>query len=148
MIKRVLSGGAVLAAGLLLTAGNAVAGFKVCNRSDQKISVAIGYKSGDYGWTSEGWWQIESDECHNIITGKLNQRYYYVYATGGDGVWQARKGEQKGGYFCIGKAKFTFHNREYETKGEIDCESGGQISKQFLEVDTEDADNFTYNLKD
>lgn len=149
MIKRVLGGSVVLAVGLSLTAGSAMAGFKVCNRSDERISVSIGYKHDEYGWTSEGWWTIQSDDCHNIVTGKLNQRYYYVFATGSDGgVWQAHKGEQKGGYFCVGKAKFTFHNREYETKGEIDCEASGQITKQFLEVDTKDADNFTYNLKD
>jgi len=148
MMKRILGGGFALAVGLSLTAGSAMAGFKVCNRSNGKVSVAIGYKNGDYGWTSEGWWTIAGDDCHNIVNGKLDQRYYYVYATSDDGVWQASKGEQKGGYFCIAKAKFTFHNRDYETKGEIDCEAGGQVTKQFLEVDTEDADNFTYNLKD
>lgn len=149
MNARILSGGFALAVGLSLTASPALAWFKVCNQSDEKISVSIGYKHSEYGWTSEGWWSIESDKCHNIVTGKLNQRYYYVYAAGSDGgVWQASKGEQKGGYFCLGKAKYTFHNRDYEKKGEIDCEAGGQITKQFLEVDTEDADNFTYNLKD
>ena len=148
MIKRVLGGSLLAAAGLALTAGGAMAGFKVCNHSDGKVSVAIGYKSGDYGWTSEGWWSIESDECHDIVTGKLDQRYYYVYATSDSGVWQAHKGDQKGGYFCIAKSKFTFHNRDYETKGEIDCEASSQVTKQFLEVDTEDTDNFTYNLKD
>ncbi len=139
---------AVLATALLTSAGPSWAGFKVCNHSDEKISVSIGYKSSDYGWTSEGWWSAAPGDCTRILTGDLNQRYYYVYATGDDGgLWAARKGEQDGGFFCMGKRKYTFHNGDFQKNNAIDCEASGQTTKQFVEVDTKGATEFTYDLE-
>lgn len=130
----------------VLGASQSHADFRVCNKSAERVNVAIGYNSKEYGWTSEGWWGIAPGGCHDIITGRLANRYYYVYAIDDkDGVWEAEK-SQEGGFFCIAKAKFTLHNREFETNRVLDCEKGDQVTKQFLSVDTKDADNFTYNL--
>lgn len=142
-------GAAVAATGLLLTSTASWVGSKVCNKSSEKVSVSIGYKSGDYGWTSEGWWSVEPGDCTRTVNGDLDQRYYYVCAAGDNGgLWAAHKGEQDGGVFCVAKQKFTFHNRDFSKGDTIDCEAGDQLSKQFSEVDTEAAADFTYDLKD
>jgi uncharacterized membrane protein len=146
MVLRLMLGAAAAALFVVSGLAESHAGFRVCNKSSEKIDVAIGYNSKDYGWTSEGWWSIAPNGCHDIITGRLNNRYYYVYAADArDGVWEAPK-EQEGGFFCVAKAKFTFHNREYEKDRILDCEKGSGITKHFLSVDTQDADDFTYNL--
>lgn len=123
------------------------AGFRVCNRSDQTVHVAIGYYNKDYGWMSEGWWTVHSGDCDEIIEGNLHSRYYYVYADGDDGgVWDADKG-QDGGFFCVSHAKFTLRNSDFLSGSNIDCEKGGQTTKQFYEVDTKEYVNFTHTLR-
>ena len=142
---RLVLAAAVVAAAMASSVAESRADFRVCNKSSERVNVAIGYNNKDYGWTSEGWWAIEPENCHNIIRGRLDNRYYYVYAIDTqDGVWEAPESQQ-GGFFCVGKEKFTFHNREFG--GDVlDCEKSSQITKHFLSVDTQDADDFTYNL--
>jgi len=148
MIKRVLGGGLLAAVGLALTAGGAMAGFKICNHSDGKVSVAIGYKGGDYGWTSEGWWTIEPGDCKAIMNGDLTNRYYYLYATGSKGgIWQAKKG-QEGGFFCIKRSRFVLQNRNFLSGSKLDCGANNLESKQFFIVDTKGAPNHVHNLRD
>lgn len=144
----------VLAAALMLAAGwaaglsEANAGFKVCNKAEEGINVAIGYQSRDYGWTAEGWWTVPEDSCTSILNGDLDQRYIYIYAIGTDGgLWAAEKGEQEGGFFCLRTSKFTFHNNDYQKNNEIDCEASGETTKQFVVVDTKGATDFTYDLE-
>ena len=148
MKLRTGAAGLALAAAMMIAASPAWAGFKVCNRSKEGISVAVGYNSKDYGWMSEGWWSVSPGDCTRLVSGDLDQRYYYIYAVGDDGgLWAARKGEQDGGFFCISKHKFTYRNSDYMKHNVIDCESGNETTKQFSEVDTENADDFTYNLR-
>jgi uncharacterized membrane protein len=147
MFKRVL---AALGAALFVTfalAGPAAARFRVCNHTDQRIDVAFGYNHGHFGWTSEGWWTLQPEQCRTIMRGRLDNRYYYLYATGSDGgLWQAPK-SQNGGFFCIQHQRFVFHNRNYEEDGVLDCGSKMK-TKQFFKVDTEGAPNHTHNLTD
>jgi uncharacterized membrane protein len=142
------SAGLAVTVAVTFAATAAQADFRVCNKTDDKLNASVGYKHDDYGWTSEGWWSVNPGECTRILNGHLSQRYIYVYAMSDHGVWEAQKEEQDGGYFCISKTKFTFHNKDFQSKKVIDCEAGGQVTKHFLEVDTEDAEDFTYNLKD
>lgn len=148
--KLAILAGLAMVCGLVLASGGAaMAGFKVCNKSDERVNVSIGYNSKDFGWTSEGWWAADPGECTTILKGDLDKRYIYVFAVGAkDGVWEAEKDEQEGGFFCVGKAKYTFHNSDFQKGKEINCEASGQTTKQFLEVDTKDADEFTYDLED
>ena len=134
-----------LAAGF---AGSASAGFDVCNKTRGTISVALGYHDKEHGWLSTGWWNIDPRRCESLLTGELNNSYYYIYAEDEhDGVWQARKG-QDGGFFCIKKGKFTLHNDDFETRGEIDCEGNGAKTKQFTAVNTKDHTDFEYSLEE
>jgi uncharacterized membrane protein len=125
------------------------ASFRVCNHSSQDLSVAVGYNHEDHGWTSEGWWKIEPTKCATVIKGKLEGRYYYVYATGSrGGVWTGRK-SQEGGFFCTMPEAFTLHNKAYLKQGNVlDCEARGKKGYRFRSVDTGDYTEFTYNLTD
>lgn len=137
---------AIAAAALLFTTTGSRAEFKVCNKSAERLSVSVGYKHSEFGWTSEGWWRVALGECTTIIKGDLNNRYYYVYATGHKGgTWSGPK-SQDGGFFCITKEKYTFHNREYQRGETINCERRSLQTKKFSSVDTEDSADFTYNL--
>ena len=59
----------------------AMADLKLCNRTDSKVGVALGYKDIQQGWTSEGWWNVAPSNCVKLKEGPLNARYYYVYAS-------------------------------------------------------------------
>lgn len=148
MLKRTIL---ALAAAFIVTftlAEPASAWFRVCNHSSQRIDVAFGYPHGHFGWTSEGWWTLHSGQCRTIMRGELNNRYYYLYATGSHGgIWQARGG-QNGGFFCIQHDRFVLHNRNREHGGVLDCGKGRMQSKQFFKVDTGGYPNYTHNLTD
>lgn len=132
---------------MLSGAMDAHATFEVCNRSNERAEVSIGYNDSRHGWTSEGWWEVGAGECVDLITEDLDERYYYIYATGNrGGVWSGPK-SQKGGFFCTSTRKFTYHNRDFERRDEIDCERGKLQTKKFIEVDTKDANEFTFNLR-
>jgi uncharacterized membrane protein len=136
----------IAAVALIATTTASRAEFRVCNKSDERLSVSVGYNHSDYGWTSEGWWRIPLGECVTILKGDLSNRYYYVYATGHKGgTWSGPK-SQDGGFFCITKEKYTLHNREYQKDDTINCERRGLQTKKFSSVDTEDSKDFTYNL--
>lgn len=136
----------IMAAALIATTTASQAEFRVCNKSDERLSVSVGYNHSEYGWTSEGWWRIALGDCVTILKGDLSNRYYYVYATGHKGgTWSGPKG-QDGGFFCITKEKYTMHNREYQKGDTINCERRGMQTKKFSSVDTEDSKDFTYNL--
>src|SRR5262245_25797826 len=66
----------VMAAAIIcgVTASAGRADFTVCNRSDERASVSVGYRHADFGWTSEGWWNIPIEACVTIINGNLKSR--------------------------------------------------------------------------
>ena len=70
------------AGGLAGFATPAHAGFNVCNKASLKARVAIGRFDGT-NWTSMGWWTIAPKTCAGLLTGPLDARYYYLYATDG-----------------------------------------------------------------
>ncbi|MBE9092897.1 DUF1036 domain-containing protein [Tychonema sp. LEGE 07203] len=125
--------------------------FTVCNKSTQKVSVAFAYldinarkpdifgnapPQRSRGWTSEGWWSLSSGECAQVYPHELRVRnsVYYVYAKGEDGgLWG---GDHN---FCTIREAFTI--------GLADQRCGGRGEfKGFVEVNTGNARNFTYNL--
>lgn len=139
---------AIAALALLFTTAASQAELRVCNKSAERLSVSVGYNHSEYGWTSEGWWRVGLDDCTTIIKGDLGNRYYYIYATGHKGgTWSGPK-KQDGGFFCITKEKYTFHNREYQRGDTINCERRSLQTKKFSIMDTEDSKDFTYNLTD
>jgi uncharacterized membrane protein len=148
MLKRAFFMGIALVFVGFALATPAEAGFRVCNRSDQRIDVAFGYPHTQFGWTSEGWWVLEPGQCRLVMRGNLTNRYYYLYAHGSEGgLWQAQPG-QDGGFFCIQSARFVLQNRNFQRGNKLDCGAYNLQGKQFLVVDTEGAPNHVHNLRE
>jgi len=125
------------AVAITLTASTgSFADFQLCNGSDVQMSIAVGYLHQDHGWSSSGWWTVESGNCVTAFHGKP-LREYFLYAVDLKGRnWLGEEG-QKGGWFCTSKDKFTFRNRDYVDKNkEIHCEDHGWKGKRFLLHDT------------
>jgi uncharacterized membrane protein len=148
MLKHVPLGLAVLLVAGFASATPGWAAFKVCNHSKQQVDVAFAYPHTQFGWTSEGWWTLATGQCRTIMKGPLNNRYYYLYATGSKGsIWQAPAG-QKGGFFCIQRDRFVLPNRNNQKDGVLDCSLHNLQAKQFFLVDTGGATNHVHNLRD
>ena len=56
-MARAGAGLTALAIALGLASGIAKADLKLCNKTESKVGVALGYKDKE-GWASEGWWNI------------------------------------------------------------------------------------------
>lgn len=132
---------ALTAAALLIASTAVYAEFRVCNRSSNDvIDVAYGHQTRTDEWLSEGWWTVKRGHCATLIGGPLRHRYYYVYGESGGRVWEAGKG-QAGAEFCTKHGKFTL-------PGDMDCARAGYDTHKFDRIDTEDYDDYTYNLRD
>lgn len=118
----------------LLAALPAQAGLNICNKASLKAKVALGHFDGTH-WSSSGWWTIAPKSCAGLLTGPLDARYYYLYATdGAAGTWEG------GTHFCVAPdAKFTIPGRE-------NCSQRGFDRRGFFEIDTGNAPNWTQAL--
>jgi uncharacterized membrane protein len=127
---------ASLAAAGLAQCGTAQAELKLCNSTPSRVGVAIGYKDKD-GWTSEGWWNVDSQSCALLIQDRLRARFYYVYAFDYD------KGGEWGGPIpmCTNDVEFTI-------KGIENCPGRGFKKSGFFEVDTQEQTEWTVKLTD
>jgi uncharacterized membrane protein len=96
--------------------------------------VAIGRFDGT-NWTSIGWWTVTPKACTELLTGPLEARYYYLYATdGAAGTWEGST------HFCIAPyIKFT-------VAGRANCSRRGFDRRGFFEVDTGGAADWTQIL--
>lgn len=45
-----------------LPVGVAKADLRVCNQTENRVAIAIGFKA-ENGWQSEGWWIAEKESC-------------------------------------------------------------------------------------
>ena len=120
--------------GVLAWAGPAAASFTVCNKSAQAVRTALGRFDGT-NWTSEGWWTIQPKACSDILTGPLQGRFYYLYASdGAAGVWEGKT------HFCVAPDK------RFKSVGRGDCAKNGFDSRGFFEVDTGKKPDWTQSL--
>lgn len=116
--------GLAVATGTMGVASAARAEFRVCNGTQNLVGVAIGYRAKE-GWTTEGWWQIPATTCATLIEGKLQSRYYYLYAEDA-----ARGGRWTGDIkMCVAQDKF-------KITGVNDCFKRGYLQMGFKEYDT------------
>ncbi len=88
----------------LLAAQAARADLRMCNNTNNRVSVALAYTEGQ-GWVSEGWWNLKSLDCVTLLRGALAAQYYYLYAM------DERGGEWKG------KAFMCTSDREFKISG-------------------------------
>lgn len=101
-------------------------GFRVCNKTDNLVGVALGYKQDDQ-FVSEGWWNLEKGKCETLLQGSLVSRFYYVYAIDyqAGGEWSGTQ------YLCTNKGSFTI-------QGNKDCIKRGFERTGFMAVDIKD----------
>ncbi|WP_421758828.1 DUF1036 domain-containing protein [Devosia sp.] len=107
---------------------------RVCNQTGNQVSIALGYKAAK-GWQSEGWWVAKPGECKSVYNGKLDARYYYIFAADdiGGGVWDGTN------FMCTRDETFTIFGVE-------DCLARGYERTGFFEVDTQSKNNWTLQL--
>ncbi len=115
---------AALFAGFYLQVLPAQAEFKVCNKTDSLVGIAVGYKLENQ-WITEGWWRIPADICTSVIEGDLTARYFYLHAESDDG-----NGKWRGPVFMCTS------NIEFNIRGVKDCFARGYERTGFFEVDT------------
>jgi uncharacterized membrane protein len=125
----------LLAAALALgLASPAHAAFNVCNKTSLPVRTAIARFDGT-NWTSEGWWTIAPRACTSLLTGPLQGRFYYLYASdGAAGTWEGKT------HFCVAPDK------RFKSVGRGDCASRGFDRRGFFEVDTGKKPDWTQSL--
>ncbi|MFG1180997.1 DUF1036 domain-containing protein [Xanthobacter versatilis] len=112
----------------------AAAEFRLCNRTQSRIGIALGYKDGDI-WTTEGWWNVSANSCETLLRGELSARFYYLYAVDYD----------QGGEWA-GKAYMCTREKEFTIKAADDCLARGFDRTGFFEVDTKEQKAWTVQL--
>ncbi|MGD9805141.1 MAG: DUF1036 domain-containing protein [Hyphomicrobiaceae bacterium] len=125
------------AAGLLLFLSTpASADLKICNTTTGRVGVALGYQ-GAKGWVTEGWWTIAGESCETLLRGKPKSRVFYVHAVDYD----------RGGEWA-GTTALCTDDKAFVIQGETDCEQRGHKRAGFMEVDTNNAPDWTIRLGD
>lgn len=119
---------------LFACGGPALADFRICNNTGNRVGVAVGYKDGE-GWTTEGWWNLSSRSCETLLRGNLVARFYYLFAIDYD-----RGGEWSGSAFMCTRDK------EFTIKSVEDCLARGHDRTGFFEVDTGEQRAWTVQL--
>jgi uncharacterized membrane protein len=117
-----------------LTTDSSSRGLRLCNRTQSRVGVAIGYKENRQ-WITEGWWNVAKDSCETLVAGALVSRFYYVYAVDYDrgGVWG-------------GKAVMCTRDKMFTIRGIEDCVARGFERSGFFEVDTGEQKSWTVQL--
>lgn len=123
-----------VAGAVWLVPGIAHAEFRLCNRTQSRIGVAVAYKD-DGSWTTEGWWNVAANSCETLLRGDLTGRFYYLYAMDYDqgGEWAGRV------FMCTKEKEFTIRGME-------NCMARGYERTGFFEVDTQQQKAWTVQL--
>lgn len=121
---------------LLVSARPASADLKLCNSTESRVGVAIGYQDKE-GWATEGWWNIASQTCETLLKGDVPSRFIYVHAVDYD-----RGGE------WVGTNNMCTNDKSFAIRGVQDCGDRGYKRTGFFEVDTGDAKDWTIRLTD
>lgn len=113
-----------LAAAVLCAAPVAAfADLEICNDTETRKTVAVGYKSGAE-WASEGWWNLKPGQCATPVSGDLTHRYYYLLA------------KANGWTFADGNIVFCTTPRAFTIVGDADCAERGYDTGRFRQIDT------------
>lgn len=121
---------------LAVTAPPALADLKLCNYTESRVGVSIGYRD-EKGWVTEGWWNVLSRACVTLIGGEIKGRYYYVH-----GIDYDRGGEWSG------KTRMCIDDKSFTIRDVKNCTARGHKEMGFYEVDTGDSKDYTIRLVD
>lgn len=125
----------LLALGALLCAATpAAADLRMCNNTESRVGVSLGYRDAT-GWITEGWWNIKARGCETLKTGDLVAKFYYLYAVDYDrgGEWNGKS------FMCTSE-------REFSIRGVEDCLARGFDRSGFVEIDTGEQKSWTIQL--
>jgi uncharacterized membrane protein len=116
--------------------GPALADLNLCNFTESRVGVSVGYKDAK-GWLTEGWWNVPTRGCVKLIEGQLNGQFYYLHGIDYDrgGAWS-------------GKVKMCVDDKTFTIRDVKDCIKRGHKELGFYEVDTGDAKDYTIRLID
>lgn len=117
-------------------AGPARADLRLCNVTESRVGISLGYRDAN-GWVTEGWWNVAPRACETLIDGELAARFFYVYAIDYD-----RGGEWSG------RSSMCTREREFTIRGVEDCLARGFDQSGFFEVDTGEQSSWTIQLTD
>lgn len=115
----------------LLGAPSAGAALRLCNQSFDVLNIATATPQ-DGGFVTRGWWRVAPNQCATLEREPLRARYYYVFASDIFGR-EALAGSIP---MCVATQRFSIDGQE-------DCLLRGYLDARFLEVDTQDQDNWT-----
>ena len=132
--RGVLAGLGALA--VMACASPARADLRICNNTEGRVGVALGYRDST-GWVTEGWWNIKARACETLKPGDLAAKFYYLFAVDYDrgGEWNGRS------FMCTSEREFTI-------RGVEDCLARGYDRSGFLEIDTGEQKGWTIQLTD
>lgn len=121
---------------IVITATPAKADLRVCNATNGRVGLSIGFLDGPV-WVTEGWFNLRPNRCETVIQGRLASRYFYVHAIDYDrgGVW-------------TGPNILCTRDVEYAIRGPLDCYARGFERSGFIEVDTGQQADWTIELGD
>ncbi|WP_082735786.1 DUF1036 domain-containing protein [Polycladidibacter stylochi] len=125
----------VVGVSLLLSTVSAQADFRLCNKTEGLVEVAVGYRDAT-DWVSEGWWKVKQNSCETLVKGDLASRYFYIYATESESAdeWSGKA------YMCVRP------NKEFTIHGVGDCLARGYEKTGFFEIDTGEQSSWTLQL--
>ena len=122
--------------GVLLLTAPAKADLRVCNKTHALVNLAVGRNGGE-NFVTEGWWSVTPGGCATPIRGALPGRFVYLYASDIDSV-DVTHGAVS---MCVDRGKFKIF-------GIADCWRRGLQAVNFVEIDTQDAMDWTTFLTD
>lgn len=99
-VRAIISSACVLALLSLLTTAHPVSargGYQMCNRTSEKLFLAIAYYSGDRDFfVSEGWWTLTPGVCARVFPNRSfeGHRYYYAQTENKSSEWTSDNGVQ------------------------------------------------------
>lgn len=125
---------AVLVFAAFLSGHAAHAALVYCNRTQQPIEAALGYRGpmvdGVSSWISEGWWRIEPGQCSRVYGQSLKQRFYFYY-----GIAKIAQSPDKQPIVWSGKFRFCTDAKAFRIEGDEDCEGRGYLARGFQQLD-------------
>lgn len=109
-------------------------GLDICNRTDELVWAAVGYRSGEDDMSS-GWIRIDPGSCRKAIKGKLTGDAYYYYAEAVDdlGAIVTRDGVP---LVWSGDRPYCTKTTRFEIRGRDRCTARGFDEKSFTRADT------------
>ena len=108
---------------------SALAAMNFCNRTQNTIETAFGYRESA-GWVSEGWWRIEPGDCARVYGNPLMHRFYFYYATS-----LVPKSKDKPPLTWTGKYKLCIDTKAFRIEGDEDCETRNYQTQGFQQID-------------